>query len=430
MSDKNNLVYQDQLDNNVIEMLSEDIGSNYSLRTENTRAVVGALNEIKGKDIISNAVGSPLVFNDTFEVMGEKIKGLTNNFKAKLLNLGVSVSTIDKFEALIGKLDEIDLGADAEELLGPFIESLSGILEDEGVELSGSETLGELIIKVDERFDELHSEINELETELTGKVTPAGNAVASDVLSGKTFINSTGQVVTGTMANRGGAQTVTPGTSNKTLNSGYYSGNITVKGDNNLKASNIVSGKSIFGVNGTAASLPSGSNIIYNSGTINTDVIGGFDFFMEDFDSIASSVTYNSDSIELASVIHSGGQTTVADYIISHRSIRPYPYTKLRLTYKTIASEETDYYRAFYSVDFAKFTPSTSDIDNLLDYRLSFPYSTGLYGTGLYDGYTEVTTVDIDIPDNLDTFFLVFRAQHIHTAERNLRLVIYKIELI
>jgi hypothetical protein len=259
-------------------MLSEDIGSNYSLRTENTRAVVGALNEIKGKDIISNAVGSPLLFDDTFEVMGEKIKGLTNNFKAKLLNLGVSVNSIDKFEALIGKLDEIDLGADTEELLGPFIESLSGILEDEGVELSGNETLGELIIKVDERFDELHAEINSLETELAGKVTPAGNAVASNVLSGKTFINSTGQTITGTMVNRGGAQTITPGTSNKTLNSGYYSGNITVKGDSNLKAENIVSGKSIFGVSGTAKTYTTADIVKYRLHRITTTKMTGSEY--------------------------------------------------------------------------------------------------------------------------------------------------------
>ena len=153
MNNKNNLVYREQLDDNVIEMLSEDIGSNYSLRTENTKTIVAALNEILGKDIISNAVGSPLVFDDTFEVMGEKINGLTNEFKTKLITLGVSVSGIDKFETLIRKLDEIDLGADAEDLLGSFIESLSGVLEDEGVELSGNETLGELIIKVDEEFD-------------------------------------------------------------------------------------------------------------------------------------------------------------------------------------------------------------------------------------------------------------------------------------
>ena len=59
------------------------------------------------------------------------------------------------------------------------------------------------------------------------------------------------------IVDRGGSQTITPGTSNKTLNKGYYKGNITVKGDANLVASNIVSGKSIFGVNGnvTVSSL-------------------------------------------------------------------------------------------------------------------------------------------------------------------------------
>ena len=50
---------------------------------------------------------------------------------------------------------------------------------------------------------------------------------------------------------RGGSQTITPKTSNQTLNKGYYKGNITVKGDANLIASNILSGKSIFGVSGS-----------------------------------------------------------------------------------------------------------------------------------------------------------------------------------
>lgn len=50
---------------------------------------------------------------------------------------------------------------------------------------------------------------------------------------------------------RGGAQTITPGTSNKVLSKGNYKGDITVKGDNNLIASNILSGKSIFGVAGS-----------------------------------------------------------------------------------------------------------------------------------------------------------------------------------
>jgi hypothetical protein len=99
----------------------------------------------------------------------------------------------------------------------------------------------------------------QLVTGTSNKVSPAGTAVAANVLSGKTFINSTGQTITGTMANRGGAQFITPGTSNKTLNAGYYNGNITVEGDSNLVADNIVSGKSIFGVEGTALSIYSGT---------------------------------------------------------------------------------------------------------------------------------------------------------------------------
>ena len=150
-NDKNNLVYREQLDDNVIEMLSEDIGSNYSLRTENTKTIVASLNEILGKDIISNAVGSPLVFDDTFEVMGEKIKGLTSSFKNALLRLGISVSSVDKFEKLIEKLelyvDENASDADVEEAL---LESLKQTLIEKGVELNGNESLIELIVKVGE----------------------------------------------------------------------------------------------------------------------------------------------------------------------------------------------------------------------------------------------------------------------------------------
>jgi hypothetical protein len=50
------------------------------------------------------------------------------------------------------------------------------------------------------------------------------------------------------------AQTITPGTSNKTISSGrYLIGTQTIKGDSNLVASNIKSGVSIFGVTGTYA---------------------------------------------------------------------------------------------------------------------------------------------------------------------------------
>lgn len=51
------------------------------------------------------------------------------------------------------------------------------------------------------------------------------------------------------------AQTITPGTADKTIASGrYLTGTQTIKGDANLKAANIVKGVSIFGVAGTAES--------------------------------------------------------------------------------------------------------------------------------------------------------------------------------
>ena len=168
-NDKNNLVYREQLDDNVIEMLSEDIGSNYSLRTENTKTIVAALNEILGKDIICNAVGSPLLTTDTFAQMGEKIHVMVNDFKAKLLGLGVSVSSVDKMAVMIEKIGDIDLGVDADELLAPLEENLREILSDEGVELSGEETLAELIVKVDEEFDEKNKDINNILDELEKK---------------------------------------------------------------------------------------------------------------------------------------------------------------------------------------------------------------------------------------------------------------------
>jgi hypothetical protein len=49
------------------------------------------------------------------------------------------------------------------------------------------------------------------------------------------------------------AATITPGTSAKTIASGtYLTGTQTISGDSNLKSENIVAGKSIFGVSGSA----------------------------------------------------------------------------------------------------------------------------------------------------------------------------------
>lgn len=77
-----------------------------------------------------------------------------------------------------------------------------------------------------------------------------GTASAAEILSGKTaYVND--EEVTGTMTNVG-KQDVTPGTSPHAIAHGYHDGTGTVAGDADLLAANIVSGKTIFTVAGSA----------------------------------------------------------------------------------------------------------------------------------------------------------------------------------
>ena len=70
------------------------------------------------------------------------------------------------------------------------------------------------------------------------------------------------------------AQTITPGTSNKTIASGrYLTGTQTIKGDANLVAENIKSGVSIFGVAGSYEGSGSGSGSGGGGGSVETCTI-------------------------------------------------------------------------------------------------------------------------------------------------------------
>lgn len=99
---------------------------------------------------------------------------------------------------------------------------------------------------------------------IVGTYTSDANATAAQILSGKTaYVN--GVKITGTIASQG-AQTITPGTSNKTIASGkYLSGTQTIKGDSNLKASNIKSGVSIFGVAGSYNPIAASLNCVHEN---------------------------------------------------------------------------------------------------------------------------------------------------------------------
>ena len=100
-------------------------------------------------------------------------------------------------------------------------------------------------------LEEIITQLNNMPDAGSGLDTSDATATSGDILSGKTaYVN--GAKVTGTIAFQP-AQTITPSTTNQTIASGkYLTGVQTIKGDANLVASNIVSGKSIFGVVGTA----------------------------------------------------------------------------------------------------------------------------------------------------------------------------------
>lgn len=93
-----------------------------------------------------------------------------------------------------------------------------------------------------------------------GTDASGATAAAGQVLSPYTFIGAAGTLQTGSILSKS-AQTYTPGTASQQIAAGQYlSGAQTIAGDANLVAANIVSGKSIFGVAGSAAAVQIRSN--------------------------------------------------------------------------------------------------------------------------------------------------------------------------
>lgn len=227
-------IRKDNLHESLIEELNEIGNANNELLAE-------------AKELIANAVGEPLTAQDSFSKMSNDINNLTSDFKIGLMNGGMAVESTDRFQDLILKMKEMingDIDVDT-----ALYDSLKSILEEKGVEILEEDDMATLITKAETELNDKNNEISSLQTELAGKVTPAGTAVAADVLTGKTFINSTGSTITGNMANNG-AKTFTPSASKQTSGAGYYSG-ITCNAVANLSAANIKQGVVVGGVTGT-----------------------------------------------------------------------------------------------------------------------------------------------------------------------------------
>ena len=102
----------------------------------------------------------------------------------------------------------------------------------------------------DAAFSQMAENIGQIST---GADTSDATANAWDILTPKTAYTASGKV-SGRIPSLG-AQTITPGTSSKSIASGQYlSGPQTIQGDPNLTSSNIKKGVSIFGVQGAVES--------------------------------------------------------------------------------------------------------------------------------------------------------------------------------
>lgn len=141
---------------------------------------------------------------------------------------------IMSMRGLTGGLTPEEMGTNANAVLANVTDALAAIAA-KGVDITGMNS------------DNLAALIAALAT-LPALTTPGA---AADLRTGKQLIDGSGNIVTGTMPEQA-AQTITPGTTNKVIASGrYLTGAQTVKGDANLIAENIASGKTIFGVAGT-----------------------------------------------------------------------------------------------------------------------------------------------------------------------------------
>lgn len=145
-------------------------------------------------------------------------------------------------------------------------------------------------------------------TASTGTNTSDATATASQILSGQTAYISTGKV-TGSMPNKvGSASIITPSTSDIAITQGYYGGALAdgkVKGDANLIATNILSGKSIFGVAGNV------SQKLYASGSIGGSAFG---------QTLTVNLSFSPSAVHLNATITYSGGTTYYDYPYSFKS--------------------------------------------------------------------------------------------------------------
>ena len=242
-----------------------------------------AANIAKGKSIFgisgtytsdANAVAGNILSGKTAYVNGSKITGTLKNLTT---STSIQHATNNGTRVVAGDAGYVSTNTDGVSRFQIRYNGEAGIIW-------GNTLFGLEMIKVVNTLGINASKVAKGQTiaGISGTYTSDANAVAGNILSGKTaYVN--GSKITGSMPSRS-ATTYTPGTSNQTIASGQYlSGAQTIKGDANLVAANIAKGKSIFGISGTytsdatatAADIKSGKTAYVNGSKITGTASGG-----------------------------------------------------------------------------------------------------------------------------------------------------------
>ncbi len=206
----------------------------------------------------------------------DKIKSTKAAIKAAIIAKGQPVADGDTFASYADKIGAIQVGPDTSDATATAGDLLEGktaygangkfpgtIPSKSAVDLSASgDTVtvpaGHYPAQVSKAVAAAAQATPTIEVSSSGLITASATQAAGYVAGGTK--SATKQLTTQ------GAQTITPGTSNKTIASGrYLTGTQTIKGDADLKAANIKKGINIFDVVGTLSALTDPAGTIYKN---------------------------------------------------------------------------------------------------------------------------------------------------------------------
>jgi hypothetical protein len=226
----------------------------------------------------------------------------------------------------------------------------------------------------------LQDQVNDLTNQLGRAIMPTGTAIAGNVLSGKTFINATGNIIVGTM-NNNGVKTFVPSTVLQTSGSGYYD-NVVCAPVSNLSAENIKSGVVVGGVEGTL--VPS---IVTNS---ENSIC--MDFYSNSYTNPLTSAKVNSNGYSLLyeTISYINGTIGLRLGVCSKDADSVGHYLSFRIICTNLSTHES------YSTEINSVKTGTSTLTSVLDTPVC---SAGIYKIKIY-----ISNMNIDEDKEVGTY--------------------------